>query len=33
MLEITQRAKADAFVAKQRLREDLVATVRRLLGK
>jgi CheY-like chemotaxis protein len=33
MLEITRRAKADAFVAKQRLREDLVATVRRLLGK
>lgn len=31
MLEITQRAKADAFVAKQRLREDLVETVRRLL--
>lgn len=32
MLEITKRAKADAFVAKQRLREDLVSTVRRLLG-
>jgi len=33
MLEITKRAKADAFVAKQRLREDLAETVRRLLGK
>ncbi|HET8932750.1 MAG TPA: response regulator [Polyangiales bacterium] len=33
MLEITKRAKADAFVAKQRLRDDLVATVRRLLAK
>ena len=33
MLEITKRAKADAFVAKQRLREDLVETVRRLLAK
>lgn len=33
MLEITKRAKADAFVAKQRLHEDLVETVRRLLGK
>lgn len=33
MLEITKRAKADAFVAKQRLREDLVETVKRLLGK
>jgi DNA-binding NarL/FixJ family response regulator len=33
MLEITTRAKADAFVAKQRMREDLVPTVRRLIGK
>jgi DNA-binding NarL/FixJ family response regulator len=33
MLEITKRAKADAFVAKQRLREDLVETVRRLLAR
>jgi CheY-like chemotaxis protein len=33
MLEIAKRAKADAFVAKQRLREDLVETVRRLLAK
>ena len=32
MREITKQAKADAFVAKQRLREDLVPTVRRLLG-
>jgi len=31
MLAITKQAKADAFVAKQRLREELVATVRRLL--
>jgi two-component system sensor histidine kinase/response regulator len=33
MLEITRQAKADAFVAKQRLREELVPTVRKLLGK
>jgi CheY-like chemotaxis protein len=33
MLEITKQAKADAFVAKQRLREDLVETVKRLLAK
>ena len=31
MLEITRKAKADAFVAKQRMREELVPTVRRLL--
>ena len=33
MLEITRQARADAFVAKQRLREELVPTVRRLLAK
>lgn len=33
MLEITRQAKADAFVAKQRLREALVPTVRKLLAK
>jgi DNA-binding NarL/FixJ family response regulator len=33
MIEITKRAKADAFVAKQRLSEDLVATVRKLLPR
>jgi CheY-like chemotaxis protein len=33
MLEITKQAKADAFVAKQRLGQELVETVRRLLGK
>jgi len=31
MLDITRRAKADAFVSKQRMSEELVATVRRLL--
>lgn len=31
MLEITRKAKADAFVSKQRMREELVPTVRRLL--
>lgn len=31
MLAITKQAKADAFVAKQRMHEDLVLTVRRLL--
>ena len=31
MLEITRKAKADAFVAKQRMRDELVPTVRRLL--
>jgi two-component system OmpR family response regulator len=31
MLEITRRAKADAFVSKQRMRQELVPTVRRLL--
>jgi CheY-like chemotaxis protein len=33
MLEITRQSRADAFVAKQRLREELVPTVRRLLSK
>jgi twitching motility two-component system response regulator PilH len=33
MLEITRQAKADAFVAKQRLREELAPTVRKLLAK
>jgi CheY-like chemotaxis protein len=33
MLEITRQARADAFVAKQRLREELVPMVRRLLAK
>jgi CheY-like chemotaxis protein len=33
MLEITKQAKADAFVAKQRMRQELVETVRRLLAK
>jgi len=31
MLEITRKAKADAFVSKQRMREELVPTVRRLM--
>ena len=33
MMEIARQAKADAFVAKQRLRDQLVPTVRRLLAK
>lgn len=33
MLEITRQSRADAFVAKQRLRQELVDTVRRLLGR
>ena len=31
MLEITRKAKADAFVSKQRMREELVSIVRRLM--
>lgn len=31
MLEITRKAKADAFVSKQRMRDELVPIVRRLL--
>ncbi|MET0385462.1 MAG: response regulator, partial [Polyangiales bacterium] len=33
MLEITRQAKADAFVNKLRLHEELVPTLRRVLGK
>lgn len=33
MLEIAKQAKADAFVPKQRMRDELVRTVRRLLPK
>jgi len=33
MLEIARQARADAFVAKQRLHQDLVPTLRRVLAK